>query len=178
MTVLVMLLATIGLVPAATIAVYIILPDFVGALPAFAVLLPGVIALGVAKVLSATCPAVGLPLPVAAAAVLALVVNVAANIVLIPTLGIIGASLASGLLVHRQHGLPAGGRLTSDRSSADGIPGTDPLRGSPPGHHRKDGARPARPRPWRRRTGGGMTRRVLVLTYFFPPIGGVGVQRR
>ena len=95
MTVLVMLLATIGLVPAATIAVYIILPDFVGALPAFAVLLPGVIALGVAKVLSSYVSGVGLPLPVAAAAVLALVVNVAANVVLIPALGIIGASLAS-----------------------------------------------------------------------------------
>lgn len=95
MTVLVMLLATIGLVPAAIVAVYIILPDFVGALPAFAVLLPGVIALGVAKVLSSYVSGVGLPLPVAAAAVSALVVNVASNVVLIPALGIIGASLAS-----------------------------------------------------------------------------------
>ena len=53
------------------------------------------IALGVAKVLSSYVSGVGLPLPVAAAAVLALVVNVAANVVLIPALGIIGASLAS-----------------------------------------------------------------------------------
>ena len=95
MTVLVMLLATLALVPAAIIAVHLILPDFVGALPAFAVLLPGVVALGVAKVLSSYVSGVGVPLPVAAAAVSALLVNVVANVLLIPAFGIIGASAAS-----------------------------------------------------------------------------------
>lgn len=95
MTVLVMVLATLALVPVAVIAVNVILPDFVGALPAFAVLLPGVVALGVAKVLSSYVSGVGVPLPVAVAAVSSLAVNVAANFALIPALGIIGASTAS-----------------------------------------------------------------------------------
>ncbi len=95
MTVLAMILATIALIPAAFVAVHLILPDFVGSLPAFLALLPGVIALGVAKVLSSYVSGVGLPLPVAGAAVLSLIVNVILNFVLIPTLGILGASLAS-----------------------------------------------------------------------------------
>lgn len=95
MTILAMVLATIALIPTAFAAVHLILPDFVGSLPAFVALLPGVIALGVAKVLSSYVSGVGLPLPVAGAAVLSLIINVILNFMLIPVFGILGASLAS-----------------------------------------------------------------------------------
>jgi len=95
MTVLATLLVTAALIPAGFIAVHLILPAFVDALPAFLVLLPGVVALAVAKVLSSYVSGVGRPAPVAIAGVCALVVNIIANVLLIPVLGIVGASLSS-----------------------------------------------------------------------------------
>ena len=95
MTVLATLLVALALVPTAFVAVHVILPAFVESLPAFLLLLPGVIALAVAKVLSSYISGVGRPLPVALVAVLALATNVAANFVLIPAFGILGASAAS-----------------------------------------------------------------------------------
>jgi stage V sporulation protein B len=95
MTVLVTLMVSVALIPAAFVAVHLILPNFTGSLPAFLVLLPGVVALAVAKVLSSYVSGIGQPLPVALAATIALATNVIANLLLIPPLGIVGASLAS-----------------------------------------------------------------------------------
>lgn len=94
-TVLITLLSVVGLVPAAFATVYLVLPDFVGSLPAFLILLPGIVALTVAKVLSSYISGLGIPLQVAVASGTALIVNVVANLILIPLLGIQGAALSS-----------------------------------------------------------------------------------
>ena len=94
-TVLITLLSVVGLVPAAFVAVHVLLPDFVDSLSAFLILMPGVVALTVAKVLSSYVSGLGVPLQVAMASGTALVVNVIANLLLIPLFGILGAALAS-----------------------------------------------------------------------------------
>ncbi|MDQ2673347.1 MAG: polysaccharide biosynthesis C-terminal domain-containing protein [Chloroflexota bacterium] len=94
-TVLITLIATALLIPAATLAVNIVLPDFRESLAPFLVLLPGIICLTVAKVLASYVGGLGIPLRVALASGSALAVNIIANLVLIPPLGIMGAALAS-----------------------------------------------------------------------------------
>lgn len=94
-TVLVTVLVSLALIPAAFVAVYVILPAFSGCLPAFLVILPGVVALSIAKILSSYIGGLGLPAPVAITASIALVINAVANIVLIPIAGIVGSSAAS-----------------------------------------------------------------------------------
>ena len=94
-TVLITLIATLALIPAAFVAVNVVLPDFRGSLPAFLVLLPGIVALTVAKVLASYVGGLGIPLRVALASGTALAVNIVVNVLLIPRLGIIGAAIAS-----------------------------------------------------------------------------------
>jgi len=94
-TVLVTVLAAIALVPAGWVAVTLILPAFVGCLPAFFIILPGVVALSVSKILSSYISGLGLPGPVALASSAAMVINVTANLLLIPIAGIVGSSTAS-----------------------------------------------------------------------------------
>lgn len=94
-TLLVTCIALVGLVPAAWLATNVILPAYAESMPAFLVLLPGIVALSVSKVLAGYIGGLGLPLHVARASVVNLVVNLVANVVLIPMLGIIGAALAS-----------------------------------------------------------------------------------
>ena len=94
-TLLVTALAVIGLVPAAWVATHLVLPAYADSMAAFLVLLPGVMALSVSKVLAGYIGGLGLPLMVARASVTNLVVNLVANVLLIPVLGIIGAALAS-----------------------------------------------------------------------------------
>jgi O-antigen/teichoic acid export membrane protein len=94
-TLMVTCIALLGLVPAAWLATNVVLPAYAGSLPAFLVLLPGIVALSVSKVLAGYIGGLGLPLHVARASVINLVVNVLANVILIPLLGIIGAALAS-----------------------------------------------------------------------------------
>jgi O-antigen/teichoic acid export membrane protein len=94
-TVLVTVLTSLALIPAALVAVTLILPAFVGCMPAFLVILPGVVALSVSKILSSYISGLGLPGPVALASSVALVINVVANIGLIPVAGIVGSSAAS-----------------------------------------------------------------------------------
>lgn len=94
-TLLVTGLAVIGLIPAAWVATHLVLPAFAGSMPAFLVLVPGIVALSVSKVLAGYIGGLGLPLMVARASVTNLVVNLVANVLLIPALGIIGAALAS-----------------------------------------------------------------------------------
>ena len=88
-------LSVFGLVPAAFVMVLVVLPAFTGSLPAFLVILPGIISLSIAKVLSSYISGLGMPLTVAVASVSALIVNVLANLLLIPIWGIVGASAAS-----------------------------------------------------------------------------------
>jgi O-antigen/teichoic acid export membrane protein len=94
-TVLITLIATVALIPAAFVAVNLVLPEFTDSLPAFLVLLPGIICLTVAKVLASYVGGLGIPLRVAVASGTALAVNIVANLLLIPLLGIMGAALAS-----------------------------------------------------------------------------------
>jgi O-antigen/teichoic acid export membrane protein len=94
-TVLVTILSVACLIPAAFLAVSVVLPAFTGALPAFLVILPGVVALSVSKVLSSYINGLGLPTPVAVVSTIALGVNVAGNLLLIPRIGIVGAAAAS-----------------------------------------------------------------------------------
>lgn len=94
-TVLITLISMIGLIPAAFVAVHVVLPDFRDSLPAFLLLLPGIIALTVAKVLASYVGGLGIPLRVAIASGSALAINIVANLALIPPLGFIGAAIAS-----------------------------------------------------------------------------------
>jgi O-antigen/teichoic acid export membrane protein len=87
--------AALVLIPVSALAVRVTLPEFVESIAPFCVLLPGVVALSVSKVLSSYVSGIGHPGSVTRVAVTSLAVNVAANILLIPTLGIVGAALAS-----------------------------------------------------------------------------------
>ena len=88
-------LAVVGLVPAAWVVTHLILPAYAGSMVAFFVLLPGIMALSVSKVLAGYISGLGLPLMVARASIVNLVVNLVANVILIPPLGIVGAALSS-----------------------------------------------------------------------------------
>lgn len=94
-TVLITALAVVALIPAAYLAVLVLLPDFVGSIAPFLVLMPGIVALSISKVLAGYIGGLGLPLSVAWASGANLVINIVANLLLIPPLGIIGAALAS-----------------------------------------------------------------------------------
>lgn len=95
LTILITAAAAIAFIPAAIIGINVVLPAYVDSIPAFLVLLPGVVALSVAKVMTSYLSGRGRPGIVSVGAITALVLNVSLNIVLIPMLGIIGASLAS-----------------------------------------------------------------------------------
>ena len=94
-TVLITSLSVIGLVPAAFAAVYLIVPSFSASIPAFLIIMPGIVALSVSKILSSYVGGLGMPLRVAVASGVALVLNVIANLFLIPIFGFVGASIAS-----------------------------------------------------------------------------------
>jgi O-antigen/teichoic acid export membrane protein len=87
--------AALALIPAAVIGIHLVLPAYVDALPAFFVLLPGVVSLSLAKVMTSYLSGRGRPGVVSVGAIVALVVNIGLNVVLIPAVGIVGASLAS-----------------------------------------------------------------------------------
>jgi O-antigen/teichoic acid export membrane protein len=94
-TLLLTVLAVLGLVPLALLATQVVLPAYGDSLLPFLILLPGIVALSVSKVLAGYLGGLGLPLAIARASLVNLVVNVVANIILIPVLGMAGAALAS-----------------------------------------------------------------------------------
>lgn len=94
-TVLITALSVLLLIPAAFLAVVVILPDYVGSIAPFLVIMPGIVALSMSKVLAGYIGGLGLPLSVAGASIANLVINLVANLLLIPPMGIIGAALAS-----------------------------------------------------------------------------------
>lgn len=81
--------------PFATVLIAALLPAFGPALPALYVLLPGVVALSVAKVVTDYITGLGKTGVTSAIYVGAFIVNIAVNLVLIPRFGIVGASAAS-----------------------------------------------------------------------------------
>ena len=88
-------LAALPLAVAAIIAVNLILPAYVGSLPALFVLLPGVVMLSASKTLTAYLNGIGRGGLVSITALTSLAANVALNLVLIPSFGIVGAAAAS-----------------------------------------------------------------------------------
>jgi O-antigen/teichoic acid export membrane protein len=83
------------LIPVAYLGISLVLPRFVPCLPAFVVLLPGVISLSVAKVATSYVGGRGHPGLVSIGTIVSLVLNVALNLFFIPAFGIVGAALAS-----------------------------------------------------------------------------------
>ena len=94
-TVLLTALASLALIPCATVAIVVLLPAFSGSLPALLVITPGVVALSISKVLSGYVSGLGRPLPVGSIAMVSVGLNLVANLLLIPRWGIVGAAAAS-----------------------------------------------------------------------------------
>ena len=95
LTTLITLCAGLALIPAAFGLIYLVLPGFKDCLPAFLVLLPGVLSLSVGKVMTSYIAGRGHPGTIAIGSMISVVLNVALNIVFIPAFGIVGASMAS-----------------------------------------------------------------------------------
>jgi O-antigen/teichoic acid export membrane protein len=85
----------LALIPVAFAGIHLILPRYVDCLPAFLALLPAVVSLSLGKVMISYIAGRGRAGLVSVANVVALVINVGLNLILIPRLGIVGASLAS-----------------------------------------------------------------------------------
>jgi O-antigen/teichoic acid export membrane protein len=95
MTFLVTVSCAIALIPVAWLGIHLVLPRFIDCLPAFLVLLPGVVSLSLAKVLTSYISGRGKPGPVSVGSGIALFLNLGANVILIPQFGIVGAAAAS-----------------------------------------------------------------------------------
>jgi O-antigen/teichoic acid export membrane protein len=95
LTILLTTMTALALIPFAWIGVHLVLPAYVDCLPAFMVLLPAVISLSMSKVMSSYLAGRGRPGPSSISSTLAVAVNVAANFILIPRFGIVGAATAS-----------------------------------------------------------------------------------
>jgi len=124
-TLLVTLIAAAALIPTAVIVVHVIVPAFSGSIVPFLVLVPGTVALSVAKVVSGYVSGLGRPLPVGLISIAALVLNVSLNLILIPRLGITGASLSS-LISYSTHAflmVAVASRLSSAPIRAFLLPG-------------------------------------------------------
>jgi O-antigen/teichoic acid export membrane protein len=95
MTLLITVLTAIALLPVAFLGIHLVLGKYVDSLPAFAAILPGVVSLSLAKVMTSYLGGRGKPVPISVASSVSLGVNVVANLVLIPEFGIVGAALSS-----------------------------------------------------------------------------------
>jgi O-antigen/teichoic acid export membrane protein len=95
LTVLLTGLAALAIIPVAYAGIHVVLPMFTNSLPVCYVLLPGVMALSLSKVMSSYAAGRGRPGPTSIGSTLAVIAHVAATIVLIPRFGILGAALAA-----------------------------------------------------------------------------------
>ncbi len=95
LTMLVTVSCALALIPVAWIGIHLVLPQFSDCMPAFLVLLPGVVSLSLGKVMTSYIAGRGRPGPVSVGAAIALALNLAANVILIPQYGIVGAAAAS-----------------------------------------------------------------------------------
>jgi O-antigen/teichoic acid export membrane protein len=130
LTTLLTIVVALALIPAALLGIHLILPKFVDCLPAFVVLLPGVISLSVAKVMTSYVNGSGHPGLVAIGTVASLVLNVALNLVFIPRFGIVGASLSSLISYTFQAGMAVifASRLSGQSALSLFVPGTGEIR--------------------------------------------------
>jgi O-antigen/teichoic acid export membrane protein len=94
-TVMLTAVTAVVIAPAGTILISVLLPAFTASLPALYVLLPAVISLALARVVGQYVSGLGHTGRTSAATVLGFAVNLVANVILIPQLGIVGAALAS-----------------------------------------------------------------------------------
>ncbi len=94
-TLLVTSVFALALIPAAAILIWVVLPAFGPALPALLVLLPGVVALSLSKVVGGYISGIGRPEINSYVSLVSFIVNIFGNLILIPRLGIVGASTAS-----------------------------------------------------------------------------------
>lgn len=94
-TLLVTGLVALLLVPAALMMIWLLLPAFGPSIPPLLVLLPGVVALSVAKVVGGYITGIGRPGVNSYISVGSFAVNIIANLILIPLFGIVGAAAAS-----------------------------------------------------------------------------------
>jgi O-antigen/teichoic acid export membrane protein len=83
------------LIPAAALLIAMFLPAFGPSFPPLLVLLPAVVMLSIANVIGGYVTGIGKPGILSWINVVAFVANIVANLVLIPALGIVGASAAS-----------------------------------------------------------------------------------
>ena len=83
------------MIPGAIAMILILLPAFKSSIPPFLILLPGVVSLSVAKVVGSYMAGIGRPGINSSVAIASFVVNVVANLLLIPPFGIVGAAAAS-----------------------------------------------------------------------------------
>ncbi len=95
LTMLVTVSCALGLIPVAWIGIHLLLPQFSDCLPAFLVLLPGVVSLSLSKVMTSYLAGRGRLAPFSIGAAITLALNLAANVILIPQFGIVGAATAS-----------------------------------------------------------------------------------
>jgi O-antigen/teichoic acid export membrane protein len=118
------------LIPTAFVGIHVILPRFGDSLPPFLVLLPGAISMSLAKVMGSFVAGRGRPGLMAAGTIGVLVINIALNIVLIPRLGIVGASLSSLVSYTCQAGLYVhlASRLSGQPRRSLFVPGLDEVR--------------------------------------------------
>lgn len=118
------------LIPTAFVGIHVILPRFGDSLPPFLVLLPGAISMSLAKVMGSFVAGRGRPGLMAVGTVGVLAINIALNIVLIPRLGIVGASLSSLVSYTCQAGLYVylASRLSGQPWRSLFVPGLDEVR--------------------------------------------------
>ena len=89
-------MAAVAVVPAGFVMIFGFLrPEYHAAFPALVVIMPGILSLSLSKVLASYVSGLGRPIATAVAGIVGLTVNLAANLILIPRWGIVGASAAS-----------------------------------------------------------------------------------
>ena len=120
----------VALIPAAFVGIHLLLPAWTDCLPAFVALLPGMVTLSIGKVMMSYLGGRGRPGLVAVGSTIALVVNVAFNVVLIPAFGIVGASLASDVSYTLQAGVALyfASRLSGNSPLKLFVPGLEEAR--------------------------------------------------
>lgn len=94
-TLLVTAAAALALVPVSAVLIHLLLPAFTASLPVLYILLPGVVMISSTKVFAGYLAGLGHATLTSALHIVAFVVNVVANLLLIPSFGILGAAAAS-----------------------------------------------------------------------------------
>ena len=118
------------LAPIGTLLIHLLLPAFTPALPALYVLLPAVVTLALTRVVGEYVAGLGRTGRTSAATMLGFAVNLAANVVLIPPYGIVGAAVAS-LISYTTSALAItliASRLADTSLRSFWIPGRDDVR--------------------------------------------------